>query len=280
MKNIGAHKYLHGKVIVLLAPLGNAFQEFLSGTLPKIAQVYDILATHPDVRILIHKPRDDIIYGILESLNLSGDRFIFNEQGSNTQYVVETLINGCNTPPLHPFLWQQMRHMIGVNDQLTVPVNQSLVILIRRGNTKNSSRHILNFMKIAKYLKERYGDRFIIFAPSYEVTFSLVKSLFGRASIILGVHGGAFFNHLLAPKSCHIVEYIPMIKYGETIKPLDYNIIWMMSHMIEQTYWRVHEKTGSQSGDIVINVDNLKLVLDKVDRAIKHNSIGKALHNM
>ena len=93
-------------------------QHFVDGTLPKIAQAYELLR-RPEVKLLLYSPRSDVIIKeMLRALNISEDRIVWHS--SNTVYRADYMIFTCVTPPLHPSLWLRARKLLGVADRLQV----------------------------------------------------------------------------------------------------------------------------------------------------------------
>ena len=181
-------------------PDSASFQHFLDGTMPKIVQSYSIL-TAPNVKLLIFYPRDSIIFEILNKLNITTNKLVFY-----TDTISATIqINSCVTPPLHPLLWREARRMLGAPERLSVPVNQSNVILLTRAGSYNGGRHMLNFEEIETFLKNRYSSRLVIFEGGYNLERS--TQIFGETSILIGVHGGAMYNLNFASSDAHIVEF-------------------------------------------------------------------------
>ena len=253
-------------LIPLLVPDSASFQHFLDGTMPKIVQSYSIL-TAPNVKLLIFHPRDSIIFEILNKLNITTDKLVFY-----TDTIGATIqINSCVTPPLHPLLWREARRMLGAPERLSVHVNQSNVILLTRAGSYNGGRHMLNFEEIKTFLKNRYSSRFVIFEGGYNLERS--TQIFGKTSILIGVHGGAMYNLNFASSDTHIVEFLPMVGFGIPMERIAHSIIWHMSKLLGQTYWRIHQIAETDDGDMNVPIDKLATALDKIDSTL--NSLSR-----
>lgn len=245
----------------LLVPDSAAFQHFLDGTMPKLIQSYNIIKA-PNVKLLIFRPRDNIIFDMLEKLNISQNKLVYyvDTTGAKLQ------INSCITPPLHPLLWRKSRQMLGGPERLPVPVNQSNVVLLTRAGSYNGGRNMLNFGAVKDYLQRRYASRLLIFEGDYSLNRSI--QVFGKSIILIGVHGGAMYNLNFASSDCHIIEFLPMIEFGIPIERIAHTIIWHMSQLLGQTYWRIHQTADTFDGDINVPIDKLELVLNAADQKL------------
>ncbi|CAH1795262.1 unnamed protein product [Owenia fusiformis] len=250
----------------LNVPEGYAFQLFLNGVLPKIIQALNVIRC-PDVRLLLETPVDGIIYEILDKLNLT-NQVVFHAEKDPTPYVGDHMIFGCIAPPLHPQLWQAMRHHLGVSDEQKYNQNHATVVLITRDHARNKGREIQNTEAVQKYLSERYKNNFKIFNGGMNLEES--QNFFSHTRIILGVHGGAFFNLYFAPKTTTIVEIVPMNDDGSVIPPSltnSHTIVWMMANMIGQPYWRIRANPLDSKGNLEVDIDKLDAILKTIDNS-------------
>ena len=246
-------------VVPLLVPDGYTFQHFIDGVLPKIIQAYDIIML-PGVKVAIDIPRDQIVYEMLAKLNITCDKIIF------TTYIVsEVQINTCIAPPIHPGIWQDFRRKLGAKEHLHVRMRKAKVVLVTRAGSYNAGRNLLNFDEVVSYLHTRYGDTFHIFDGPYSLAKSI--ELFSNTRLIIGVHGGAFYNLNFAPMDTHIVEIMPVMEDGSPVPFIAHTIVWIMSQMLGQTFWRIHEPSlEGEWGDVVMQLPKLEKTLDKIDR--------------
>ncbi len=245
-------------VVPLLVPDGFSFQHFLDGVLPKIMQAYDLIML-PGVKIALDVPRDQIIFELLNRLNISCDKIIF------TSYIVsEIQINTCITPPVHPVLWQRARRKLGAPEHLPVRMRNALVILLTRSGSYNTGRTMLNYNHVLSYLRTRYGSSLHVFEGPYNLAKSM--DLFGRARLLIGVHGGAFYNLHFCSMDTHLVEIMPVMEDGSPVPGIAHAIVWVMSQLLGQTFWRLHEHSHEDWGDVHIDLQRLDAVLNKIDR--------------
>lgn len=247
----------------LFVPEGNTFQHFMDGVMPKLAQLSPFL-TNPRIKFMLHIPRDKIIQEILIKIGIGLDRVMFVKQTSRIVRMIQHQLVGCIAPPLHPILWHTMRELMGVSNNIQVPMTQAIIILLTRAQSHNGGRNILNIQQISTYLRQRYSDRFVVFKGGYGLKESM--DLFGRARLVIGVHGGAFYNINFCPMEAIVAEYHPVDKTnGQPPKRSSLDIVWKMAQMIGQGYYRLSEKAVSNKGDLNISFYKFKLLLDKVD---------------
>ncbi len=244
----------------LLVPDSWAFQHFVDGVLPKLMQAYYYLL-HPDVYLLIFRPRDPIIFEMYEKLGFSRSQLVFHS--ANNQYHANTLINTCVAPGTHPDLWVTMRAMLGAPDKLSVPLKEAFVVLLTRAKSRNGGRHILNQNAVLGLLNDHYGtNRVILFKGGYNLAQSI--DIFGKAIIVIGVHGGALYNMNLSPPGTHIVEIMPTEKSG---RMGGYNIMWGMADILDHVYWRICEEPVSKS--VNVDLQKLKKLLVMIDKQLE-----------
>ena len=259
------NKKIHGILCPLLVPDGYAFQHFMDGVLPKLMQAYEFLIPE-DVKLLIYAPRDAIIFEMLTTLGFKRSRLVLYQHGT---YQADFMIHTCITPPLHPDLWQKARRMLGAPDEPLVPQSQASVILLTRAKQHNPGRKLMNSEEVLHFLLHRYGgNRVVLFKGGYSLAQSI--DLFGKAKIIIGVHGGAFYNMMYAPRGTHVIEIMPTGSDGEIPRGLAHGIIWKMAGLLGQPYWRIPimplAKSIMTSTNVQLNIAKLKGILDKVDK--------------
>ena len=216
------------------------------------------------MKLLLERPREPVLNNMLRAMNISEDRVIWYT--SKTVYRADYMIFTCVTPPLHPTLWLRMRRLLGVADKLQVPENEGVVILLTRVRSRNAGRRIINKQEVITFLRRRYGGKLVIFDGG--LTLSQSMETFGKARVIVGVHGGAFYNMNFAPLTTTIIEFGPTLAGGEKLS-LGHTIFWAMADLLGQPYWRVPYIGINSQHDINMDIASLKTVLDIVDRNVK-----------
>ena len=249
-------------VCPLLVPQSNSFQHFIDGVLPKIMQVFHIINT-TNVKILLYRSWDRNIEQILAELGFSPDRIVYYDSGYIIgKYVLDT----CVTPPLHPSLWNMARIHLGVKAFHPVRNSNGFVVYISRTGSRNYGRNIKNEEEIINYLQRRYSNRFKFFQRPGSLKETM--NLFKNTRILLGAHGGALYNILFCPQDTEIIEIMPTEENGNVVpNSLAHTIIWKMSSMLRQNYWRLPSQPQNKLGDIKPDLQKLEKVLNVIDNA-------------
>lgn len=248
----------------LLVPASDSFQHFVDGVLPKIAQSYELLRAW-NVTLLIYAPKDPIIREIYQALHFPTRHLLSYKTGD---YVSDFQINTCITPPMHPVLWQKIRTLLEVPSAVSNSASD-VVLFVRKTN----ARSIQNLKQVTNYLTARYSSRFKVINRGLHDLES-AKEAMSSAGVIIGVHGGAFYNMLFAPPKTAIVEVMPMSKKGATApRMLAHTIIWRVAQSMGHNYWRVSVQSSTPLGDLSIPLDRLEATLDEVDNTLALNKM-------
>lgn len=288
--------YVNKTLCPLLVPDGHTFQHFVDGVLPKLVQLLTEaprLASAVDM-FVIYRPRDFIIYELLRRVGVSRDRLMLVSR--ERLQVLETwrLVDTCVTPSLHPRLWRQTLQLLQAcqdqrpwhcshNDDPDAQnrtidgyvqhhigsrtTNSSLVVLLSRRWTRNGGRHLLDENAVLDYLVDRFGPQRVLRFGSGRVDLTTASRLFSRAAVVIGVHGGAFYNIILAPLGCRVVEVMPLVAgHGHLVSRsrLAHTVVWRMADALGHTYWRLYASTSSPRSDVTLSVDKLRSALSGV----------------
>jgi len=266
------------------------------------------LATAVD-QFVVYRPRDAIIYELLERVGIRRERLMLVTPDSSQVIEARSLVDTCVTPSLHPRLWRRAaqllqtcqhrgkacdvhqnteRNMSAVDDPDTPhrsldeknedirrhggreTANSSLVILLSRRWARNAGRRLLNENAVVDYLVGRFGRRRVARFGDGRTDLATADRLFSRAVAVVGVHGGAFYNIVLAPRGCVVVELMPLVaRYGHVdgTPPggLAHTVVWRMAGALGHTYWRLYANaTSSPRTDVTLSIDNLRSALSGV----------------
>ncbi len=249
---------LEGVIVPLLVPGSSAFQHFLDGSLPKIIQILPLIH-NLDLKLLLLKPRDKIIYHMLYHLGIPEGKLLYYSDYAPHSYQgvkTESQLNTCITPPVHPFLWQKAAELLrGI--QQSSPASK--VILLTRSHSYNGGRRIVNRRDVVTSLRRRYGDDFLLFRAGYNL--KQTQRIFGSARVVIGVHGGAFYNMFFASPNTTFVELMPTMPDGGLPK-LSHTIVWRTARSLGQRYWRISMTPQNSLNDVSVDVRLLQKVLD------------------
>ena len=244
----------------LLVHNANTFQHFMDGVLPKLAQIH-ASTSFSEVTYLLHRPWDRSVDDIIKHINLTSERVAFYDGG---HFTADYLINACVAPPLHPDLFAQVRHMLAIGAEDMEFHNNGLIIILTRQGARNGGRAIVNNDALIHFLHERYRDK--LFVCHGNLSFSECRALFGQAKVVIGVHGGAFYNILLAHSKLHVVEIMPVTDKGDVVPSyLGHTIIWSIADMLNHTYCHLNSKAQNSLGNVYVDLGKVAKILAKVD---------------
>ena len=186
----------------IMVPGGDSFQHFLDGVLPKIVQVLPFLRLS-HVKLMLPPARDNIIKEMLLRMNIPQDQIVEHRSGFKA---VSRELNTCITPPLHPLLWQAARELLSPDPSHADDghVDETYVLLLTRARHHNPGRNIVNFHAVTAFLRRRYAGILRVFRGGY--TLGESSALFGKVRLVIGVHGGAFYNIVFCRSDTTIVE--------------------------------------------------------------------------
>lgn len=137
------------------------------------------------------------------------------------------------------------------------------VVLLTRAGAKLGGRNMLNAAQVQTLLRRRYAQRLVVFDGQLSVPAAV--SLFGQARLLVGPHGGAFYNLVYASKDATVVEFGPVLKGGREIHSLPHAIFWAMADMLGMCYWRIQCVSQNPQHDMIVDLDKLTDILDRVD---------------
>lgn len=254
----------------LLVPDGCSFQHFTDGVLPKLMQGYSFLMQNKDAKLLVNlcNARFPFVKQLYNLLGFEDKRLVTYQK--QHLYSAKFLVNLCDTPPVHPYLWQKAQHILGVK---TDHCGNNVIWLSRnKKNSFNGGRLIKNEADVLTFLRTKFGRKLIVFDASRFIHISSVISIFQNASIIIGPHGGAFFNQLFSPKYTVIIEIMPT-DFETGAIPLKHPgvMVWMFAHLLLQHYWRLPSKSVGK--DTSINITELSFILKQAEKqaCLKNN---------
>lgn len=163
---------------------------------------------------------------------------------------------------------RDIRSQVSSSSSSASAANGSLVVLLSRRWSRNGGRRLLNEKAVLEYLVGRYGRGRVARFGDGRVDLTTAGRVFARAAAVVGVHGGAFYNVMLAPRGCVVVELMPLIaagpRPGHPPRRLAHTIIWRLADALGHTYWRLYALTASPRSDVTLPVDKLRAALADV----------------
>ena len=237
----------YDKLASLDVPEGCAFQHFLDGVLPKIVAALPVIRD-PEVKLWIPAcPYGDFVGQLYEHLGIDRSRLVT----VSGQVSVRRFYSVCDIPGWNPILWQQMRLALGA--PVHVPAaERTRVVYLPRGDDARNGRPVQNDGDVRAAVQaaaERHGYQYAVFDRANMPTVADVIAFFRGARLIVGMHGGAFYNMMFAPAGLDVVEFIP--------HSVTFFLFHIMADMLGNRHWFLPSNEGS------IPVDKLTRILDK-----------------
>ena len=258
-----------GTVVFLLVPNGATIHHFIDSVLPKLVQLEAFLGDASFRYLLDLSPQYTLVKALLERLGIHAEQLLdyrsIKHLGDGIS--AERLVIPCNTPPLHPYLWQRAQYLL----QLPHIVNPSLftkntiLYLSRRKGTIGGGRKVVNEAVLEGQLKQfaaEHGYRYVpFFHTDYNDADSLMQ-LWSSAAAVIGPHGGAFSNILFAQKGCLVIEFLPngAIFTGSTFK--EHLSTYQQAMLLGHRYFAVMSPFTKRD-DMTVNVEEVMNILEK-----------------
>jgi len=264
------HQPLHSnetqqqKVVVLADVHAKHFQHFMDSGLLKLVQASVYLEKNPDALVLAHfsNKGNSMMAQILRKMGFEDTMFLPWESNSKLLHASE-LVLVCQAPPLHPALWQRAREMLGCGQRTRDREVVNVVYVTRNRQNSRNGRLVINDEDVRNYLLQRFQHDNVIIFDSHEKDLNETMSIFSKADVIVGLHGGGLYNMLFAPFKAHVVEIMPLRSNGDFCDGSS-QIFWVMSNLLEMNYWRIN--TPLIGNDARIDLDHLQLVLNHIER--------------
>ncbi|KAK8839384.1 hypothetical protein M9Y10_031733 [Tritrichomonas musculus] len=195
-------------VVVVLPPYYDVpyFQHFLDNGAPQFSLMHFATNFDPNKTVICLRNWNTQMIPFLL------DRYGFMKVVSGENDIsAKTLIIPRVSPKVYPILTKDFNNRLHLNHSMFA----DLVILVSRshGDGSKSSRMIENPNELEDVLKEEYKDKFIVFHPTSAKPAEAI-SLFERAWMIIGSHGGGLYHAFWAREGTNVVEIMPETEDG------------------------------------------------------------------
>ncbi|KAJ5075546.1 hypothetical protein M0811_07116 [Anaeramoeba ignava] len=247
------------KVVVAIAQFSSAFQHFIDRVLGSLIRIRPFIKDK-GWTLLIDSSMEEIPYQLL---NLIKEDFNVKLEvyDPSITYKIDKLMIICNIPFIHPRKFQEIRtflvkNILKINSNEEIPIyKQENIIYLPRVNNHNE-RNVINNEEIENYLRKRFGNKLKIFSHKEHQDLKELVEYFSKAKIIIGAHGGAFYNLLFTLSHPIVIEFQGKPFFGEL------SIFYWISHTTGNEYWI--DYTEESGNDLIINLDHLKEILNNV----------------
>lgn len=247
------------KAVLLLSPVtgGAYFQHFIDRGFSKLAQVLDLLEKDPNLHLIMNsvfERRHPIVGQIIQRMGLK-DRVVHYE---NQPIVVDELIFTCIAPHYHPYSYQRVRQSLRLADP-PLSSRKTMVYLSRKGNSRGVSNEADLIVLLEAQAKARGLELIVFQHKDYPTLDDIIRLFNTKASIIIGPHGGAFYNQLFAAPDTLLIELFPVRKKVTAIRWPE--AIWWPAAFFNHRYYFL--TCESRTGDIEAPLADITSILQK-----------------
>ncbi|KAJ5072621.1 hypothetical protein M0811_01636 [Anaeramoeba ignava] len=233
------------------------FQHWIDRCAPVLLQIRPMIKDQ-GWTIVTTKPRDPIIYKFWEFVKKDFNVSVEFTRNMHS-YKVDNLLFPCNLP------WDNMRKFPEVKNFLLKSIlgNESWesfqdhdpqnIVYMPRVNNYNK-RDVLNDQQIRDYLQNRFGDKLKIFTHKNFTDFKDLVRFFSSAKVVIGLHGGAFYNILYSLSHPIIIEF-----HKKEYFKADASIFWIC-HTNGYEYWR--DYADSYENGFLIPLNRVEQILN------------------
>lgn len=188
----------------------SSFQHFIEDCLPILGLAKKTLDKRPFIPIILKKPDSnfhdfDFFFELLDIKNPK----VFIEEGS-------IRVKNLHIIDFYPFnaiyclpkdMYQSVHELVALKNPSLTNKEKNLVVITRQQATRNYA-DLSVIREEAIQWSEIMGLNPIFIDPSSE-SLSTVKHVFSNAKYIFGIHGGAIYNVIFAPKNATLIEIVP-----------------------------------------------------------------------
>lgn len=265
----GVYGHFKGSLVFLNVPQGLSFQHFIDGVIPKLVQLKELIQKDQSLTFAMDFSFvDNLPMKLLERIEIPFSHVVdyHSLPWMNNKLKADRLILACRVPPLHPDLWMNAQTLLKLPWMNDDWIQKEHVILYfsRNQNTRNMERRVLNEDEVVNTIGS--------FAKSHNFTFAVfnsndypdLDSLFAfmaNVDIVIGPHGGAFYNLLFMRRNIKVIEFMPQDSSFLNMQWAVHLIIYLQANMLGNYYYNIQ---GPSSGifDMTISTSILADTLE------------------
>jgi len=245
-----AHEHpQYDKIASLDVPEGCAFQHWLDGILPKIVAALPVIRD-PEVKLWVPGcPAGDNVLRLYRQVGIDPARLV---QVRGPGVTARRFFSVCDIPGWHPILWRQMRELLGAPTFPKEGQQRTRVLYLPRGQDARNGRTVVNDKEVQDTVRAaaaKYGLEYGEFnARNYASVDALIADL-ASVRLMVGMHGGAFYNMMFAAAGLDVVEFVP--------SHVTFFLFHIMADMLGHRHWFLPTSGGT------IPADKLGRILDR-----------------
>jgi len=262
-----------------------AFQHFVIDVLPKLALVYKYFNTQEwqkaNVSLITNLGRNPAPYWFLEELGLKNRTLPMMGWPKKAKFIYRG--KSVIYPGYHPAPILLGKSRIGVYPRgVMLPIQEALgvmketrrdrVVMIfrKRGKRSLDRQNRIQMTKLVEKKIAEYNQRTGASVQMEEFSFKTreeARSLFSRAVMIMGPHGGGFSNMIFARPRTWVVEFVPLYQFSKkgsaerTSKYVYYGLAQACNHQ----YWFIEPKDFDfNRGGMKVDLQAVEKIMDKL----------------
>ena len=258
---------VNATVVYLTVPEGLSFQHFLDGVVPKLVQLQEIIQTEKDAIYVIDRSIvDKMPKKLLMRLGIQQSQLksIRDVPWTGNIMHVKKLILACQVPPLHPQLWRQAQEMFRL-PWLNPGWKQTKHIVLdlsRNQGTRNSGRQVVNesiLLSTIRPIVEEKNYELVVFNSKEYDNLDGLFSFLANIDVIMGPHGGAFYNMLFMRRGTTVIEFTPSTPSFHSLRYAVHMIVYLQAALLGNNYYNV--MTNPISDNMNVDVDEVVSIL-------------------
>lgn len=265
----GIYGHFKGSLVFLNVPQGLSFQHFIDGVLPKLVQLQDLIQKdHSLTFAMDFSFLDDLPKKLLERIGIPFSRVVDHRSlpWMDNKLKADRLILACRVPPLHPDLWMKAQSLLKLpwmNDDW-IQKEHIILYFSRNQNTRNMERRVLNEEEVVSTIgsfAERHNFTFVVFNSNDYPDLDSLFAFMANVDIVIGPHGGAFYNLLFMRRNIKVIEFMPEAYEFLNMQWAVHLINYLQANLLGDNYYNIQ---GPSSGvfDMTISTSILADTLE------------------
>ena len=254
-------------VVVLVVPQGLSFQHFMDGVVPKLVQLQEVIPKEPGAIYVMDKSFTDAMpLKLLSRLGIRENQIRDpSEMNYRNGYLrAKKLVLACQVPPLHPKLWRDAQSMFRLPwlEPSWRQKRHIVLYLSRSKGTRNSGRHVVNEGELITSIRpfvEAKKYEFVVFDSHKYGTVDELFEFLANVDVIMGPHGGAFYNMIFMRRGTTVIEFMPRSPSFHAMGAAVHLIFYLQASLLGDKYYSV--VSGGSGSNMDVDIEVVKEIL-------------------
>ena len=254
-------------VVILTVPEGLSFQHFMDGVVPKLVQLQEIIPKEPGAIYVMDKSfKDPMPLKLLGRLGIKESQIRDpGEMNYRNGYLrAKKLVLACQVPPLHPKLWRDAQSMFRLPwlEPSWRQKRHIVLYLSRSKGTRNSGRNVVNESELIESIRpfvEARKYEFVVFNSHQYGTVDELFEFLANVDVIMGPHGGAFYNMCFMRRGTTVIEFMPQAPSFHVMAYAVHLIFYLQASLLGDKYYSV--VSGGHGTNMNVDIEVVKEIL-------------------